>query len=82
MLRKLVIALIVAAVGALLFTQRKDLQRYLGIQRLSHGDGHPELVPVDGRTGYVQDAAKGAPDGTGDFDAGKHGGPDREPVTT
>ena len=52
-----------------------DLKRYLKIRQLSATASHPEMVPVDGRTVYPQNPGAGAPDGTGDFDSAKRGGP-------
>jgi len=52
-----------------------DLKRYLKIKQMSAATPHPEIVPADGRTVYPQRSAAGAPDGTGDFDSAKRGGP-------
>jgi hypothetical protein len=52
-----------------------DLKRYLKIRQLSSTTPHPEIVPADGRIAYPQTAGAGAPDGTGDFDSAKRGGP-------
>lgn len=53
----------------------KDILRYLKIKRLSKGQGHPELVPVSGRTAYPSGPGKGAKDGTGAFNSASRGGP-------
>ena len=50
-----------------------DLKRYLKIRQLSAR--HPEMVPAEGRTMYPQRPGSGVPDGTGDFDSAKRGGP-------
>lgn len=52
-----------------------DIIRYIKIKRLSAGPGHPELVPVRGSKAYPQRSARGAADGTGDFDSASRGGP-------
>jgi len=41
-----------ALVGALVASQWKDIVRYLKIERMSFGDGHPGAVPVTGRHCY------------------------------
>jgi hypothetical protein len=64
-----------AVLGALTATQWPDIRRYIGIKELSMGRGHPEMVPVRGRVGYPQDPAHAQPDGTGDFDSARRGGP-------
>lgn len=52
-----------------------DIIRYIKIKRISKGEGHPELVPVQGRKSYPQRSGKGAADGTGEFDSASRGGP-------
>jgi hypothetical protein len=52
-----------------------DLKRYLKIRQISASGLHPEMVPVRGRTAYPQRSGAGAPDGTGDFDSARRGGP-------
>lgn len=52
-----------------------DIVRYIKIKRISKGQGHPELVPVQGRKSYPQRSGQGAADGTGDFDSASRGGP-------
>lgn len=66
------------AAGLLLATQRQDILRYVRIKQMSMGQGHPEMVPVHGTVGYPP-PGRGAPDGTGDFDSARRGGPAREP---
>jgi hypothetical protein len=64
-----------AAVGVLVARQWPDVRRYLKIKQLSAGRGHPENVPVSGRTAYPADAGDTERDGTGDFDSAARGGP-------
>jgi hypothetical protein len=64
-----------ALVGAIVAVSWQDIQRYARMKRISFGKGHPEVVPVEGRTSYPQDPSRGAPDGTGEFDAARRGGP-------
>jgi hypothetical protein len=52
-----------------------DIVRYIRIKRLSQGQGHPELVPIQGSKAYPQRSGKGAAGGTGDFDSASRGGP-------
>jgi hypothetical protein len=52
-----------------------DLRRYLKIRQISADAPHPEIVPAGGRTAYPQRPGAGAPDGTGDFDSARRGGP-------
>ena len=62
-----------AVIGALAVLSFPDAKRYVAIRRIS--SGHPEVVPAEGVTAYVKDVARSAPDGTGDFDSAKRGGP-------
>jgi hypothetical protein len=62
MLRKAVWFAIPAAVGALVASQWQDIVRYLKIKQLSQGKGHPENVPVAGRTAYPQHSTAGDDD--------------------
>lgn len=75
MLRKLVIWLAAVAGGVLIASQWPDIRRYAKIKMLSMGDGHPGNVPAGGRTSYPRHAGGAAPDGTGDFDSARRGGP-------
>ncbi len=43
---------------ALVFTQWRDIIRYLKIKQMSLGSGHPENVPATGRTSYQQEAGQ------------------------
>jgi hypothetical protein len=51
-----------------------DVTRYVKIKRMDMGRGHPELVPAEGRRAYPQPGT-GTPDGTGEFDSARRGGP-------
>jgi hypothetical protein len=74
-IRKMILFAGSAAVGALVALNWQDIQRYVKMKEISFGKGHPEVVPVEGKTSYPQDAAHGTPDGTGEFDAARRGGP-------
>jgi hypothetical protein len=75
MIRKVMQVAAPAALAAIIVRQWPDISRYLKIKQLSAGSGHPENVPVEGRTTYPQVPEQGAPDGTGDFDSASRGGP-------
>jgi hypothetical protein len=75
MLRTGLTVAVLAGLVAALAGQRKDIERYIKIKRLSTGDGHPELVPAGGNVAYPQYSADGQADGTGDFDSASRGGP-------
>ena len=66
-----------AAIGALAALSFPDAKRYVAIRRIS--SGHPEVVPAEGAKAYARDEAHAAPDGTGDFDSAKRGGPVHAP---
>jgi hypothetical protein len=66
--------LLPVSLAALVASQWRDIARYLKLERMSVGDGHPELVPISGKHAYPPDGA-GAADGTGDFDSARRGGP-------
>lgn len=72
-MRKLLIGGLAVA-GLAVAVQRHDIVRYLRIKQMSLGEGHPELVPASGATRYPA-PGHGAPDGTGDFDSARRGGP-------
>jgi hypothetical protein len=74
-IRKPVLWLVPLLAGALIASQWQDVMRYLKIKQMSAGQGHPEYVPTEGTTAYPEDPAGGAPDGTGDFDSARRGGP-------
>ncbi len=63
-----------AGVAFLVASQRQDIGRYLKIKQMSLGQGHPEYVPAEGTREYPA-PGHGAPDGTGDFDSARRGGP-------
>jgi hypothetical protein len=64
-----------AVLAALAASSWQDAYRYIRMRQISIGQGHPEVVPVEGRTGYAQDLSHATPDGTGDFDSARRGGP-------
>jgi hypothetical protein len=66
--------LLPATLAVLAATQWRDIARYLKLERMSIGDGHPELVPIHGRHAYPAADSDGAADGTGDFDSARRGG--------
>lgn len=75
MTRKAVLWLVPVLLGALIASQWQDITRYVKIKQMSQGQGHPENVPAEGSTAYPQDSAASAPDGTGEFDSARRGGP-------
>jgi hypothetical protein len=72
MARKVLRVLLPAFVAGLLASQWREIVRYLKISQMSRGDGHPQLVPAEGKHAYPKDS--GAADGTGDFDSPTRGG--------
>ena len=68
--------LLPVSIGVLIAIQWRDLVRYLRIERMDFGKGHPELVPAEGDRGYPA-PGRGASDGTADFDSASRGGPAR-----
>lgn len=75
MIRKAALWLAPALLGALIASQWKDISRYVKIKQMSLGQGHPGFVPAEGSTAYPQDSVSSAPDGTGEFDSARRGGP-------
>jgi hypothetical protein len=73
MARKALRVLLPASVAILVASQWREIVRYLKIERMSVGSGHPEVVPVEGQHAYAK--GPGAADGTGDFDSASRGGP-------
>jgi hypothetical protein len=73
-IKTLIKLLIVAATGVFLALNWPDIRRYATIKQVS-ASLHPEKIPAHGRIGYPQTPGAGAPDGTGDFDAARRGGP-------
>ncbi len=76
-MRKTMFLLATAVLGTLVASQWQDLKRYVKIRQMSAGQGHPENVPAGGSIAYPQDAGGGVPDGTGQFDSARRGGPAR-----
>jgi hypothetical protein len=74
MIRKLLLFMIALAVAGLVASQRQEIIRYVKLKQMSAGSGHPENVPVSGSHAYPA-PGDGAPDGTGDFDSARRGGP-------
>jgi len=74
-MRKVLLFSVPAVIGALLAYGWTDGLRYLRMRQISLGNGHPELVPAEGTKAYPQDSAHATPDGTGDFDPARRGGP-------
>lgn len=71
--------LLPASLAAVVASQWRDIARYLKIERMSSGEGNPQLVPAAGKHAYPSDPGGGAADGTGDFDSARRGGPDLTP---
>jgi hypothetical protein len=71
-----------AALAAVVASQWQDITRYLKIERMSLGNGNPQLVPAEGQHAYPGRPGDGAPDGTGDFDSARRGGPESAPEAT
>jgi hypothetical protein len=67
-MRKAGFAVAAALAGALVATQWKDITRYVKIELMSSGNGHPGVVPASGSHHYPEVSAQGAPGGTGEFD--------------
>jgi hypothetical protein len=76
-MRKTMFLLATAVLGTLIARQWPDLKRYVKIRQMSAGQGHPENVPAAGSISYPQNAADAVPDGTGQFDSARRGGPAR-----
>jgi hypothetical protein len=72
MARKAMRVLLPATVAVLVASQWREIARLLKISQMSRGDGHPELVPAEGKHFYRK--RPGAADGTGDFDSASRGG--------
>lgn len=75
MIRKMLWLSFPAVLGALVASNWQDAYRYIRMREISIGKGHPEVVPAEGRKGYPQDGAHATPDGTGEFDSARRGGP-------
>ena len=79
MARKLLLVLLPAAVVTLVALQWREIARYVKINQMSRGGGHPQLVPAAGQHSYPTRPGGGVPDGTGDFDSASRGGPAADP---
>ncbi len=75
MIRKAVLWLVPLLLGVLIASQWQDIIRYVKIKQMSLGQGRPQVVPAAGTTAYPQNPAGSAPDGTGEFDSARRGGP-------
>ncbi len=75
MIRKMVLLSGAVLAGAMVAVSWQDIQRYARMKGISLGKGHPEVVPVEGKAAYPHDSSRAAPDGTGEFDAARRGGP-------
>jgi hypothetical protein len=73
MIKKLLVVL-VALVAAALAAGWPDITRFVQMRRIS-ATGDPALVPAEGRSVYPATRAGATPDGTGDFDSARRGGP-------
>jgi hypothetical protein len=74
MASKALLLLLPASVAVAVASQWREISRYVKMERMSSGGGHPENVPVEGVHAYPSPGA-GEPDGTGEFDSGSRGGP-------
>ena len=74
MIGKISLAVGLAAAVLAVVSQRKDITRYLKIEQMSLGPGHPEVVPAGGSHCYPG-PGQAAHEGTGDFDPAPRGGP-------
>jgi len=80
MIRKVLWLSVPLALGAAIAAGWPDIQRFAKMKQMDLGAaGHPEVVPVDGATSYPQDASHAEPDGTGEFDSARRGGPAHVP---
>jgi hypothetical protein len=66
--------LLPVSIGALIAVQWHEIVRYIKIQMMNVGDGHPEVVPAEGERGYHR-PGDGISDRTGEFDPASRGGP-------
>lgn len=75
MARKVLLVVLPAFVVILAASQWREIARYVKINQMSRGEGHPQLVPAAGQHAYPTRPGAGTPDGTGDFDSASRGGP-------
>ena len=74
MIRKVILAMVVAAAGWLAFSQRQDIIRYLKIKQMSAGTVIPAASRRADRRDYPR-PGHGPAHSTGDFDSPARGGP-------
>lgn len=77
MIRKTLALATTITVGIVIARSWPDLKRFITIKRMSGRQIHPENVPAEGRIAYPQRHDAGVPDGTGDFESARRGGPAR-----
>jgi hypothetical protein len=75
MARKALLWLLPASLAAVVASQWRDIARYLKIEQMSVGQGHPENVPAEGRHLYAKHRRLGAFNNSDDFDSASRGGP-------
>jgi hypothetical protein len=75
MARKALRWLLPVSLAAVVASQWRDIARYLKIEQMSFGQGHPENVPARGRHIYAKHRRLGASNGSNDFDSASRGGP-------
>ena len=61
MLRRAALALAGVLAGALVASQWKDIARYVKMELMSSGGGHPGLVPASGSHHYTDSPAERPP---------------------
>jgi hypothetical protein len=71
MARKVMRLLLPVSIGVLIASQWPEIVRYVKIEMMSVGSGHPDMVPASGRHAYP-----GHSRGHDDFDSGARGGPE------
>jgi hypothetical protein len=64
-MKKLLWLAIPVGLAALIASQWQDIIRYLKIEEMSMGRGHPEVVPAEGRIAYPQKPAPSGDDRRG-----------------
>jgi hypothetical protein len=74
MARKALLLLLPVSLAVAVASQWREITRYVKLEQMSSGGGHPENVQVEGAQGY-QHPGGGDLDGTGDFDSASRGGP-------
>ncbi len=66
--------LLFPAMAAAVWSQWREINRYIKLEQMSSRSGDPHSVPVEGTHAYPS-PGNGASDGTGEFDSGSRGGP-------